>query len=76
MAVSSTPQDKDILPSNVKPSHYKLKICNIELGGNFGYDGEVDITVDVLRKTLSLLARNVLTETAIRNNQGNRVELT
>lgn len=50
MAASTTREDRDILPNNVKPSHYQLKIFDIEFGRNFGYKGDVFITLKVLRK--------------------------
>ncbi|GAB7354847.1 hypothetical protein MBLNU459_g5224t3 [Dothideomycetes sp. NU459] len=43
--------DRDILPDAVKPSHYKLSLFDLELGGGWSYQGKVDIDVEVKEET-------------------------
>ncbi|KAL2070703.1 hypothetical protein VTL71DRAFT_13729 [Oculimacula yallundae] len=44
-------QDRDILPSNVKPINYDISIHDIELGGGFAYQGTVKIQAKVVKNS-------------------------
>jgi aminopeptidase N len=44
-------QDRDILPDVVKPVHYTLSLYDLELGGDFSYNGMVAIECQVKRET-------------------------
>lgn len=39
--------DRDILPDNVKPSHYSISLYDLELGGKFSYKGTVTIDLEI-----------------------------
>ena len=39
--------DRDILPDNVKPVNYDISIFDLELGGDFTYQGSVAIQLKV-----------------------------
>lgn len=48
LVMASTSSDRDALPDNVVPYHYDLSIYNIELGGDWGYEGKVVISARIL----------------------------
>ncbi|KAK5069986.1 hypothetical protein LTR16_009411, partial [Cryomyces antarcticus] len=43
--------DRDILPDDVKPTNYAISLFDLELGGEFSYQGTVDITLDIKKET-------------------------
>lgn len=47
----ATAADRDILPDIIQPLNYAISIYDIELGGEFGYQGTVTITANVIRST-------------------------
>jgi aminopeptidase N len=47
MALDSN--DRDILPNTVKPINYDISIHDLELGGDFTYQGTVTIAVKVIK---------------------------
>lgn len=49
--VPPTRPDRDILPDLVKPKHYDLFLHNLELEGNWTYQGIVTIEVEVKEAT-------------------------
>lgn len=46
--MASTSSDRDGLPNTVVPYHYDLSIYNMELGGDWGYEGKVAISARIL----------------------------
>ena len=49
------PTDRDVLPDAIKPINYDLSLYNLELGGNWGYDGTVKIDSKVNSETQELV---------------------
>ncbi|EXJ93649.1 glutamyl aminopeptidase [Capronia coronata CBS 617.96] len=49
------PTDRDILPDTIKPLNYDLSLFNLELGGNWSYDGLVKIESKVKSDTQELV---------------------
>ncbi|KAI9831082.1 MAG: hypothetical protein M1826_003980 [Phylliscum demangeonii] len=47
--------DRDVLPNDVKPYHYDLKIHALELGGAFTYRGIVTIELNVIKSTREIV---------------------
>lgn len=43
--------DRDVLPDVVKPINYDLSLYDLELGGNFSYQGTVSILAKIIRST-------------------------
>jgi hypothetical protein len=43
--------DRDILPDNVKPVNYAISIFDLELGGEFTYQGSVGIQLKVTKSS-------------------------
>ncbi|CZT45553.1 related to (AAP1)-alanine/arginine aminopeptidase [Rhynchosporium secalis] len=46
---SGVAQDRDILPSNVRPINYDISVYDIELGGGFTYQGSVIILAKIVK---------------------------
>ncbi|KAE9372132.1 aminopeptidase-like protein [Stipitochalara longipes BDJ] len=47
--------DRDILPDAVKPINYDISIYDIELGGNFTYQGTVNISSKVIQNSKEII---------------------
>ncbi|KAG4436463.1 hypothetical protein IFR05_008048 [Cadophora sp. M221] len=48
---SAVAKDRDILPDNIKPINYDLALYDIELGGDFSYQGEVGILAKIVKSS-------------------------
>jgi len=51
----STPLDRDILPDTVRAVNYDLSIYNIELGGEFSYQGTVSILSKITKASKEII---------------------
>jgi len=47
--------DRDILPDTVKPINYNISIYDLELGGDFGYQGTVSILSKVIKSSKEIV---------------------
>jgi aminopeptidase N len=47
--------DRDILPDTVKPINYDISIYDLELGGDFGYQGTVSILSEVIKSSKEIV---------------------
>ncbi|KAK2741427.1 hypothetical protein FQN55_008343 [Onygenales sp. PD_40] len=60
------PKDRDTLPDVAKPTHYDLSLFNLNLGDSWAYNGKVNITTQVIRKTneITLNAKEITVDKA------------
>jgi len=47
--------DRDVLPDTIKPINYDISIYDIELGGNFGYQGTVSILSKIIKNSKEIV---------------------
>jgi aminopeptidase N len=55
LAMSVDFNDRDILPDTVKPINYDISIYDIELGGDFSYQGTVSILSKVVKSSKEIV---------------------
>ena len=55
LAMSANFNDRDTLPDTIKPINYDISIYDIELGGNFTYQGTVSILATVVRTSKEIV---------------------
>jgi Peptidase M1 N-terminal domain len=55
LAMSVNFNDRDTLPDTIKPISYDISIYDIELGGNFTYQGTVSILATVVRASKEIV---------------------
>ncbi|KAF2811700.1 uncharacterized protein BDZ99DRAFT_497372 [Mytilinidion resinicola] len=51
--------DRDILPDTVKPSHYSISLYDLELGGEWSYQGTVAIDLEIKKSTKEIVLNSL-----------------
>jgi len=57
--MASTFADRDLLPDSVKPINYDISLYDIELGGEWSYEGTVGILARVTESTKELVLNSI-----------------